>query len=163
VHNRMVYAIAVSFVVSAFFLTFSRVSADSEVHKIRYGTYHRNVRHKLCALNKPTNYQTNLLEFDAVIKMVEGPPLAPFRRSKQTAPRCFPGDRTVLNGWGKGVEPRQVRIEKMNENEPLMKCRENAPSVKTYGSLYIGKSAADNLIYRLHDRRHERGMSSIQA
>jgi hypothetical protein len=29
----MVYAIAVSFVVSAFFLTFSRVSADSEMHK----------------------------------------------------------------------------------------------------------------------------------
>jgi hypothetical protein len=29
----MVYAIAVSFVVSAFFLTFSLVSADSEVHK----------------------------------------------------------------------------------------------------------------------------------
>jgi len=26
----------------------------------------------------------------------------------------------------------QVGIEKMNENEPLMKCRENAHSVKTH-------------------------------
>jgi len=26
----------------------------------------------------------------------------------------------------------QVGIEKMNESEPLMKCRENAHSVKTY-------------------------------
>jgi len=34
----------------------------------------------------------------------------------------------------------------MNENEPLMKCRENALPVKTYGGLYIGKSTADNLI-----------------
>jgi hypothetical protein len=34
----------------------------------------------------------------------------------------------------------------MNVNEPLMKCRENAQSVKTYGGLYVGKSTADNLI-----------------
>jgi len=99
-----------------------------------------------CALNKLTNQSNELVEFDAVIKMVAGPPLALFRRSQQTAPRCFLGDRKVLNGWGKGVVTRQVRIEKMNENEPLMKCRENAPPVKTYGGLYIGRSAADNLI-----------------
>ncbi|GEM_PF-3569903 len=56
------------------------------------------------------------------------------------------GDCLVLNGWGKGEVTRQVRIEKMNENEPLMKCRENAQSVKTYGGLYVGKGTADNLI-----------------
>ena len=56
------------------------------------------------------------------------------------------GDCLVLNGWGKGEVTRQVGIEKMNENEPLMKCRENAHSVKTYGGLYIGISTADNLI-----------------
>lgn len=78
--------------------------------------------------------------------MVEGPPLALFRRSQQTAPRCFPGDLKVLNGWGKGVIKCQVRIEKMNENEPLMKCRENAQPVKTYGGLYMGRSTAVNLI-----------------
>lgn len=56
------------------------------------------------------------------------------------------GDCLVLNGWGKGEVTRQVRIEKMNVNEPLMKCRENAPSVKTYESLYVGISIAANLI-----------------
>ena len=97
--------------------------------------------------SEQTKQLTNKLrEFDAVIMMVEGPPLALFRRSQQTAPRCFLGDWKVLNGWGKGVVTRQVRIEKMNENEPLMKCRENAPSVKTYGSLYVGINIAGNLI-----------------
>jgi len=34
----------------------------------------------------------------------------------------------------------------MNENEPLMKCRENALFAKTYGGLYVGTSTAGNLI-----------------
>ena len=93
--------------------------------------------------------------------MVADPPLALFRKGQQTAPRCFSGDREVLNGWGKGVEPRQVRIEKMNENEPLMKCRENALFVKTVGGLYHRKNVADYLFCWLHDKRHEGGMISI--
>jgi hypothetical protein len=35
----------------------------------------------------------------------------------------------------------------MNANEPLMTCRENAPSVKTIGALYNRKSVADDLNY----------------
>lgn len=34
----------------------------------------------------------------------------------------------------------------MNANEPLLKCRENALSVKTYGGLYVGKNTAGDLI-----------------
>jgi hypothetical protein len=36
----------------------------------------------------------------------------------------------------------KVRIEKMNENEPSMKCRENAQSVKTIGLLTLGDLSA---------------------
>jgi hypothetical protein len=39
--------------------------------------------------------------FDAVNKMEADPPLALYRRSQQTAPRCFPGNWEVLNGKGK--------------------------------------------------------------
>jgi hypothetical protein len=39
--------------------------------------------------------------FGAVNKMEEGPPLALYRQSQQTAPRCFPGNLEVLNGKGK--------------------------------------------------------------
>jgi hypothetical protein len=57
------------------------------------------------------------------------------------------GNYEVLNGKGKkSSKMDQVRIEKMNANEPLMKCRENALFAKTYGGLYVGKSTADNLI-----------------
>jgi len=51
----------------------------------------------------------------------------------------------------------------MNESEPLMKCRENVPSVKTVGKMRSGRSTTDNLIYWSCGRRHEGGMSSIQA
>jgi hypothetical protein len=51
----------------------------------------------------------------------------------------------------------------MNVSEPLMKCRENVPSVKTAGSLYGGRSTTDNLIYWSYGRRHEGGMSPIRA
>jgi len=47
--------------------------------------YTRNVVRKQCALNEATSKDG---VFNAVIKMVEGPPLALFRRSQQTAPRC---------------------------------------------------------------------------
>lgn len=60
---------------------------------------------------------------------------------------------SVLSGQLRGVERkgekawlnRQVRIEKMNANEPLLKCRENALSVKTIGGLRNGMSVADVL------------------
>jgi hypothetical protein len=35
----------------------------------------------------------------------------------------------------------------MNANEPLLKCRENALSVKTIGALYDRKNVADDLNY----------------
>ena len=50
----------------------------------------------------------------------------------------------------------------MNENEPLMKCRENAQSVKTHCILVTGDKCSGNLNYRLCGpeysgswRRHE--------
>ena len=46
-------------------------------------------------------------------------------------------------------------------NEPLMKCRKNAESVKTCGGLYARRNVADALNYWLHDRRHEGEMISI--
>jgi len=45
-------------------------------------------------------------EVDAVIKMEVGPPQVLYRRNLQTAPRCFPGDWKVLNGWGKSPVER---------------------------------------------------------
>jgi hypothetical protein len=59
-----------------------------------------------------------------------------------------PGNRlSVLNGKRKrSCRKDQVRIEKMNENEPLMKCREHVQSVKTTGISMLGdQSAAGNL------------------
>ena len=38
-----------------------------------------------------------------------------------------------------------VRIEKMNESEPLMKCRENELPVKTAVCLLRRRSVAENL------------------
>jgi hypothetical protein len=45
-------------------------------------------------------------EVDAVIKMEVDPPQVLYRRNLQTAPRCFQGDREVLNGWGKSPVER---------------------------------------------------------
>ena len=39
----------------------------------------------------------------------------------------------------------QVRIEKMNESEPPVRCRENAQSVKTTGSLTLGEECSGYL------------------
>ena len=39
----------------------------------------------------------------------------------------------------------QVRIEKMNESEPSVRCRENVHSVKTTGSLTLGEECSGNL------------------
>lgn len=58
---------------------------------------------------------------------------------------------TVLLGWLSGVERLekrhgktcQVRIGELNASEPLMKCRENALSVKTCGGLRTRRSVAD--------------------
>lgn len=52
------------------------------------------------------------------------------------------GNYEVLNGKGKrSCRKDQVRIEKMNENEPLMMCREPVQSVKTTGSPTPGDSS----------------------
>ena len=78
--------------------------------------------------------------------MGEGPPLVSYRRDQQTALRCFPGDRVVLNGIGKkSCWKDQVRIEKMNESEPSMRCRENEHSVKTHWSMMPGEECSGYL------------------
>jgi len=78
--------------------------------------------------------------------MGEGPPLVSYRRDQQTALRCFPGDWEVLNGIGKkSCWKDQVRIEKMNESEPSMRCRETVLSVKTTGSLTQGEECSGYL------------------
>jgi hypothetical protein len=51
----------------------------------------------MCALND----NVRKTEVNAVIKMEVDPPQVLYRRNLQTAPRCFPGDWKVLNGWGK--------------------------------------------------------------
>ena len=79
--------------------------------------------------------------------MGEGPPLVSCRRDQQTALRCFPGDRAVLNGIGKmSCWKDKVRIEKMNESEPSMRCRETILSVKTTGSLTLGEECGGYLL-----------------
>jgi hypothetical protein len=47
-----------------------------------------------------------MMRINAVIKMEVGPPQVLYRRNLQTAPRCFPGDWKVLNGWGKSPVER---------------------------------------------------------
>ena len=51
----------------------------------------------------------------------------------------------------------------MNENEPLMKYRENEQSVKTHCILVTGDKYSGHLFYWLCDWRYIGGMSSIQA
>jgi len=51
----------------------------------------------MCALND----NDKGIEVNAVTKMEEDPPQVTYRRDLQTALRCFPGDREVLNGIGK--------------------------------------------------------------
>ena len=78
--------------------------------------------------------------------MGEGPPLVLYRRDQQTTLRCFPGDWAVLNGIGKkSCWKDKVRIEKMNESEPSMRCRETIHSVKTTGSLMLGEECSGYL------------------
>lgn len=61
----------------------------------------------------------------------------------ETAPRCQMGNCEVLNGKGKrSCRKDQVRIGKMNENEPLKKCREPEQSVKTTGPSTPGELSA---------------------
>ena len=85
-------------------------------------------------------------EVNAVTKMGVGPPQVSYRRNLQTALRCFLGDWEVLNGIGKrSCQKDQVRIEKMNESEPSMRCRENELSVKTTGSLTLGEECSGYL------------------
>jgi len=58
----------------------------------------------------------------------------------------------------------QIGLEKMNENELPMKCRENEQSVKTAISLCLqDKSITDSLNNWLCGRRHIGSMSSNQA
>lgn len=61
----------------------------------------------------------------------------------ETAPRCQTGNCEVQNGKGKrSYQKDQVRIGKMNENEPSMKCRETEHSVKTTGPSTLGDLSA---------------------
>ena len=84
-----------------------------------------------------------MIEVNAVTKMEEDPPQVFYRRDLQTTLRCFPGDREVLNGIGKKSGwTDYVRIEKMNESEPSMRCRENEHPVKTAAPLLRRRSVA---------------------
>ena len=95
-----------------------------------------------CALND----NDNGIEVNAVTKMEEDPPQVTYRRDLQTTLRCFPGDREVLNGIGKKSGwTDYVRLEKMNESEPPMRCRENELPVKTAVHLLRRISVAENL------------------
>ena len=58
---------------------------------------HAGVGNKVCP--ERSSYASE--SFGAVNKMEGGPPLALYRQSQQTAPRCFPGNLEVLNGKGK--------------------------------------------------------------
>ena len=88
-----------------------------------------------------------MTEVNAVTKMREGPSQVPYRRDLQTTLRCFPEKcREVLNGIGKKSGwTDYVRIEKMNESEPPLRCRENELPVKTAVHLLRRISVAENL------------------
>jgi hypothetical protein len=86
------------------------------------------------------------MSFNAVTKMGEGPPQVSYRRDLQTTLRCFPVDRKVLNGIGKKSGwTDYVRLEKMNESEPPMRCRENELPVRTTVHLLRRINVAENL------------------
>ena len=86
------------------------------------------------------------MSINAVSKMEVGPPQVSYRRNLQTALRCFPGDWEVLNGIGKKSGwTDYVRLEKMNESEPPVRCRENELPVKTAVQLLRRISVAENL------------------
>jgi hypothetical protein len=96
----------------------------------------------MCALTD-NDRETEVI---AVIKMGEGPPQVSYRRDPQTTLRCFLGDWEVLNGIGKkSCWKDYVRLEKMNESEPSMRCRENELSVKTTGTLTLGEECSGYL------------------
>jgi hypothetical protein len=88
-----------------------------------------------------------MIEVNAVTKMEEDPPQVSYRRDLQTTLRCFPEKCwEVLNGIGKKSGwTDYVRLEKMNESEPSMRCRENEHPVKTTVHLLRRKSVAENL------------------
>src|SRR4030042_5539869 len=88
-----------------------------------------------------------MTEVNAVTKMEEGPPQVSYRRDLQTTLRCFPEKCwEVLNGIGKKSGGRDyVRLEKMNESESPMRCRENELPVKTTVHLLRRMNVADIL------------------
>ena len=88
-----------------------------------------------------------MTEVNAVTKMEVGPPQVLYRRDLQTTLRCFPEKCwEVLSGIGKKSGwTDYVRLEKMNESEPPMRCRENELPVKTAVCLLRRRSVAENL------------------
>ena len=88
-----------------------------------------------------------MTEVNAVTKMREGPSQVPYRRDLQTTLRCFPEKCwEVLNGIGKKSGwTDYVRLEKMNESELPLRCRENELPVKTAVPLLRRRSVAENL------------------
>jgi len=57
--------------------------------------------------------------YEAIVKMVGGPPIGAIRSTYQTALRCFCLRAEVLNGQGKGIlkEISQVFVQELNESE----------------------------------------------
>ena len=57
--------------------------------------------------------------YEAIVKMVGGPPIGAIRSTYQTALRCFCLRAEVLNGQGKGPGRRdQVDMQELSGSEP---------------------------------------------
>jgi hypothetical protein len=75
-----------------------------------------------------------------------GPPEPPFRGRLQTAASCAGQEPVVVNVVEKALCKRQVRTEKANVGEPLMRCRESVMTSKPGPRLRPGRSLGDDLI-----------------
>ena len=98
---------------------------------------------------------------NVVNKMEVGPPEAVCRYSLQITLRCLSSDSQVLSVKEKARSDESDMNRKDEAIEPLMKCRENEPSVKTSISLCSMDNHSGNPVYWLWGRRHLGGMSSI--
>ncbi len=69
----------------------------------------------------------------------------------------------VVSVPGKGGTTRQVRVEKTNESEPLMKCRKRRDVIETGLQLLARDTARGMPVSCPSGDRHEGGVSSTLA
>ena len=110
------------------------VTVDNEVATNSRTLHTLNVRCKVCSERS----SIARWGFDAVSKMEEGPPLALYRRSQQTAPRCFLGDWAVLNGRGKSPLKGLGRNRKDERKWTFVKMSRTRTTSRNYRFLAIG-------------------------